>query len=272
MRRLSSACRRGFTLIELLVVAAIIALLISILLPSLQAARQQARATVCGSNLRQVGLAVHLYANGARGLIPRGPAPAHPYDFSGNTLATNQIWIGTGGPIPATHPREYNGLGPLLNSVAANPAYLFCPADDNSNQVNEIPKVGTENSAYCSYLYRQLDALPEEAAEGGLDQLGSNVVDGVRVKVAALALDMNSLGEGPYRHTNHNGARVNVLFVDASVRGYARPEEAALFSIAGEVFASLQNVPAEIDRILVAADWGYMGNPAEAPRPVGSLP
>jgi len=44
---------RGFTLIEVLVVVAIIALLVAILLPSLSAAREGARATVCGTNLKQ---------------------------------------------------------------------------------------------------------------------------------------------------------------------------------------------------------------------------
>jgi len=52
----------AFTLIEVLVVVAIIALLISVLLPSLAQARAQARGAVCLSNLRQVGLATHYYA------------------------------------------------------------------------------------------------------------------------------------------------------------------------------------------------------------------
>ena len=53
----------GFTLIELLVVISIIALLISLLLPALARAKYVAEQVVCSSNLRQLGMAMHEYAN-----------------------------------------------------------------------------------------------------------------------------------------------------------------------------------------------------------------
>jgi len=63
MRRSSQRLRKeAFTLIELLVVIAIIALLLSLLVPALKKIKEQARATVCKSNLRQLGAGLYTYA------------------------------------------------------------------------------------------------------------------------------------------------------------------------------------------------------------------
>ena len=62
--------RNGFTLIELLVVISIIALLIALLLPALARAKQLAVRIQGASNMRQIGIALHEYANVYRGQYP----------------------------------------------------------------------------------------------------------------------------------------------------------------------------------------------------------
>lgn len=95
---------RGFTLIELLVVVAIISLLLSILLPSLQQARQQAEATVCASNVKQISLALFQYVQ---------ETAYYPGDHFESTHGSIITWA----------PR-------LLNYLGRSREVFWCPTND----------------------------------------------------------------------------------------------------------------------------------------------
>ena len=109
--------RGGFTLIELLVVIAIIALLVSILLPSLQKAKDLAKAAMCGSQTRNMALSYLLYREEWEFL---------PWGCQGTGMGSYSNSVGVGGCFLAlratvVEEMEDDGLDPIV-------AYR-CPAD-----------------------------------------------------------------------------------------------------------------------------------------------
>jgi prepilin-type N-terminal cleavage/methylation domain-containing protein len=123
--------RSGFTLIELLVVVAIIALLIAILLPSLGKAKENARLSVCGSNLRQIYTALAIYAEINNQVIPVG------YTF-GDEQANYYMWKKTD---PTTSPILLGALVSVNNnigSVLTTGKIFFCPSQTSPSNMYDI--------------------------------------------------------------------------------------------------------------------------------------
>src|SRR2546423_977902 len=92
MRRCARfAAATGFTLVELLVVIAIIGLLMAMLLPAVQQARESARRSSCVNNLRQIGVAVHMYHDAHEAFPPGGVSPGPCCSVESYTSWTIQI-------------------------------------------------------------------------------------------------------------------------------------------------------------------------------------
>jgi prepilin-type N-terminal cleavage/methylation domain-containing protein len=134
------APRRGaFTLIELLVVIAIIAILIGVLLPALAGARQSARATACGSNLRQLGAGLTMYLGAYREALPQVRVDG----FAGNIVQGGEgstigsLFGGKKGTLPFY---GINAIGPQRRPLNKFVWDGELPRDDSAgSEAFEIP-------------------------------------------------------------------------------------------------------------------------------------
>ncbi|MGB0715394.1 MAG: type II secretion system protein [Phycisphaerae bacterium] len=238
--------RSGFTVIELLVVIGTIGLLMSILLPTLSRARDTAKRVACASNLRQLGVAIHCYAQQYDGSIPYGPkAPpaltaANFYPATGTP--TSLISLLNGQPV---------GAGLLLeNHLTEQPKILFCPGSDQPVVAEEeLEKVGT-TQAQSSYYYRhdsvdrRFDPPGEPLAplHTSISRLGRNRRGR---PIRALAMDTQfdvsntfaSFGIVPRTHHRKRGA--NTLYLDGSVQWLSNAD--GRFTVKLETIDALTN-------------------------------
>ena len=135
---------RGFTLIELLVVIAIIAVLAAILFPVFLSARKRAYRTACAANLKQIGLAVTLYAGDNDEKLMPGHSLPIPDPVTGDDAAG---WAGAG------------------NVYARAPRVFVCPTDGGTART-----VGGETFFPLTYFFNV--NLSASQTPGGLPLSG----------------------------------------------------------------------------------------------------
>jgi len=178
---------RGFTLVELLVVIAIIGILIALLLPAVQAAREAARRAQCSNNVKQIGLALHMYHDTAKRfppgygyMVPPNPGwkewPWCPRIFPYIEQAPLAKQIDWGFPTGTTSPTLPDERRQREIIEAQIPTFL-CPSDpqaetpynnDNSCEYPQAPKFG--RISYAGNFGRgQMEADPRIKGVFGKD-------------------------------------------------------------------------------------------------------
>ena len=124
--------RTAFTLIELLVVIAIIAILAGMLLPALASAKAKATSIQCLGQLRQWGVALHVYASDNRDLIPR--------DGTNNDGQYGVDSGATAGPGSPADPMAW--FNSLATTAGQQPLSNFVARSSGGNSRDELPFPG----------------------------------------------------------------------------------------------------------------------------------
>ena len=186
---------RAFTLIELLVVIAIIALLAALLLPSLSSASARARQTWCASNLRQVGVAMELFA--------QNHGENYPQAVSTNDSGASEYnWtVPVYGGVFAKNWAAFRAL----ERDSGNQKIFICPATKQTSAVS-FARMGPGNVSYFVSIYAKSGDTASVLA-------GDDNLFGTATQLASTRAAKDTAANLTWTTERHKTAG-NVLFAD----------------------------------------------------------
>jgi prepilin-type processing-associated H-X9-DG protein/prepilin-type N-terminal cleavage/methylation domain-containing protein len=210
---------KAFTLIELLVVIVVIAILVAIILPVLSSVIENGRTTKCANNLRQIGLAMTLFANEHNGYfpesgatIPWGTVDSPPPGGSGQASWMEQVSVyinlsANSGGTTTGDPQNAAG-----NSIFTCPSSsLVKTADKYYSYFNGAHAAYAANNQSPAAVKLQLIKHPTEQI------LGGDITDWPD-GAGLLDADKDDYSQNPFDlQASFHGGKVNILFADGHV-------------------------------------------------------
>lgn len=235
LRPSQPSSRLSFTLIELLVVIAIIAILAAMLLPALSAARARARASTCGANLKQIGLALESYTGDNDGnCVPN--SVIHYINSKGSDMGSKIYWsyiLCDQGYIPQEGGTRETNLGHAAPAEITRCPELAEKKNDTDYGMNiNISWYDDTNSTTKTYICTNLWSLPNPSKMAACADAGKANDNGVGEEQPWPSFGRNSSFSSAHSAYNtdcpwgvslarHNQT-ANMLFADGHVEAIVK--------------------------------------------------